>query len=417
MPKCKPSSATRKPRKPHPDFPLFPHAAGVWAKKVKQRLHYFGPWDDPEGALKRWLDQKDDLLAGRTPRPKTDGLTLRDLANRFLTAKKHLAENGEITPRSYESYYTTCQQVITILGKDRLLTDLAGDDFDHLRRCLAKTRGPVALGNEINRVRILCKFAYDDELIDRPIRYGASFKRPARKVLRLARAKKGPRMFEAPELRAILDAAEQPMKAMTLLGINCGFGNSDCATLHMKALDLQVGWVRFPRPKTGVDRHCPLWPETVAAIQEAIANRPKPKRSEAEGLLFVTKYGQGWNGTTTSARPLSAEFRKLLKKLGLHRPGLNFYALRHTFETIGGDSRDQVAVDHIMGHSRNDMASVYRERIDDARLLAVVQHVHEWLLGHQETMHRRIGGMLGDGGTPYSPVYNTAIEWDDRDGR
>jgi hypothetical protein len=35
----------------------------------------------------------------------------------------------------------------------------------------------------------------------------------------------------------------------------------------------------------------------------------------------------------------------------------------------------------VMGHSRNDMASVYRERIDDARLVAVVQHVHKWLFG------------------------------------
>jgi len=90
------------------------------------------------------LEQKDDLLAGRTPRPTTDGLALRDLANRFLTAKKHLVDTGEITLRTYTDYYTTCQQVITAMGKNRLLTDLGSDDFDHLRRCLAKTRGPVA---------------------------------------------------------------------------------------------------------------------------------------------------------------------------------------------------------------------------------------------------------------------------------
>ena len=50
-------------------------------------------------------------------------------------------------------------------------------------------------------------------------------------------------------------------------------------------------------------------------------------------------------------------------------------------ETIGGDSRDQVAVDAIMGHSRDDMASVYRERIDDNRLRAVVERVRKWLRG------------------------------------
>jgi integrase len=76
---------------------------------------------------------------------------------------------------------------------------------------------------------------------------------------------------------------------------------------------------------------------------------------------------------------VTATMGQLLAKLGLARQGHTFYALRHTFETIGGESRDQVAVDAIMGHSRDDMASVYRERIGDDRLRAVVDHVRRWL--------------------------------------
>ena len=34
-----------------------------------------------------------------------------------------------------------------------------------------------------------------------------------------------------------------------------------------------------------------------------------------------------------------------------------------------------------MGHSRDDMASVYRERIGDDPLQAVVEHVRQWLWG------------------------------------
>jgi integrase len=70
--------------------------------------------------------------------------------------------------------------------------------------------------------------------------------------------------------------------------------------------------------------------------------------------------------------------RKLLDAVSIngHR---NFYALRHTFETVGGESKDQVAVDAIMGHARDDMASLYRERISDERLKAVTDHIRAWL--------------------------------------
>jgi len=69
------------------------------------------------------------------------------------------------------------------------------------------------------------KWAYDSELIDKPIRFGPGFKRPSRKTLRIERAKKGKRLFEAEQIRAMIDAAGIPLRAMILLGINSGFGN------------------------------------------------------------------------------------------------------------------------------------------------------------------------------------------------
>ena len=96
MPKTsrKPTSAKEKARKPRPDFPLFPHSNGWWAKKIRGKLHYFGKVDDDsqgERALERWNSEKDDLLAGRTPQPlAAAGCSVRDLANHFLTHKKGL---------------------------------------------------------------------------------------------------------------------------------------------------------------------------------------------------------------------------------------------------------------------------------------------------------------------------------------
>ena len=87
------SKITRKTgvRKPHPDFPLFAHATDRWAKKIRGKLHYFGKVStDTQGtaALQKWLDEKDDLLAGRVPRTKREGLTIKHLLNHFLTAKQ-----------------------------------------------------------------------------------------------------------------------------------------------------------------------------------------------------------------------------------------------------------------------------------------------------------------------------------------
>ena len=206
-------------------------------------------------------------------------------------------------------------------------------------------------------------------------------------------------MFERPELRALLDASNSQLRAMIFLGINCGFGNQDCGVLPLSALDLTNRWIHFPRPKTAVDRRCPLWPETVDALRAALAIRPEPKDEAHAKLVFITKYGKPWaKGTPDS--PVSKETTKLLRSLGIHRDGVGFYSLRHTFETIAGETRDQVAVDHIMGHARDDMASVYRERISDERLIAVTSYVHDWLFPPAEAKQPSPGPARPKGGKP-----------------
>jgi integrase len=165
--------------------------------------------------------------------------------------------------------------------------------------------------------------------------------------------------------------------------------------LPRSALDLKHGWVDFPRPKTAVERRCPLWPETIVAIQEALASRRSPGDEAFEHLVFITKYGQPW-AKETSDSPVTKEFRKLIDSVDseaaeetrkrrvksppkIYRRGIGFYALRHTFETVAGETKDQVAVNHIMGHADNSMAGVYREKISDERLQEVVNYVRRWL--------------------------------------
>jgi integrase len=402
-----------KPKKPKKDFPLYAHAAGRWAKKVLGRTFYFTKWkDDPKGkaALEEWLEQKDDLLAGREPSANNGRLTLYQLCNdRFLPHKEGQRDVGDITPLTFNTYVATSKILCACLGKSRPVESLVPDDFRKLKTKLAKTRKEVALRNVMQRVRSIFKFAYDEGLIDRPARFGQGFAKPKQRTVRTVanehRMKYGDRMFEAHEIRQILDALKDnpQLKAMVLLGANCGFGQSDISALPKRALDLDTGWVDFPRPKTAVGRRIPLWPETIDAIREYLPSRPKAKTEADAGLLFLTTRKVRWikvdPKTGNHGDAIGQEFGKLLRRLDLKRPGLGFYALRHGFETIAGETLDQVSVDSIMGHVAHGMAEAYRERIGDNRLRDVVEHVRRWLFD-----------LGGDGNL--SPGTNTA---EDRD--
>jgi integrase len=391
-PQLTPPAPTVKPAKPYPDFPLTPHPSGHWCKKIRGKVHFFGPWgrrvngtlerlpgNGADEALARYNEQAADLHAGRKPRPEAGALTVKALCNDFLNVKQTLVKSGELSRQSWVEYRRACDLLVERFGKGRLVADLAPEDFGALREVMAARWGPIRLGLTIQRVRSVFKYAFEVGLIDTPVRFGPSFVRPSAKVLRLHKAKGGPKLFTAEEVRRIIEAARQTLKAMTLLGINAGFGNADCGTLPLSALDLDGGWVTYPRPKTGIARRCPLWPETVAAIREAMTGRTEPKDERDARLVFLTHRGLAWSRDQPTG-PVSREFNKLLRKLGINgRNRLGFYTLRHTFRTVADEAKDQPAADYMMGHQVAHMSSVYREGIADERLRDVAEHVRAWL--------------------------------------
>jgi integrase len=369
-----------RPDKPTPDFPLFPHAAGVWAKKIRGKLHYFGPWDDPQGALAKYNEQKEALHAGKKPRETAAGAaTIKDVVNSYLNARKASMDAGELSPLTFRKYKVATDEMISHFGRSRLASDADPADFAALRNRMAAKWGPLRLSDMVQNIRSVFKHAFEAGLLAMPVRFGPDFKKPSKKSIRLHRAHQGPKLFTAGEIRAMIAAAPLQLKAMILLGINCGFGNSDCGNLPLTAVDLDGAMIDYPRPKTGIARRCPLWPETVEAIRAVLAVRKQPKDKGNDGLVFINKNREAW-AKVTGDDPVWRETAVLLKKLGINgRHRLGFYALRHVFRTVADETRDQPACDFIMGHEVPHMSSIYRETISDARLKAVADYVHAWL--------------------------------------
>src|SRR5258705_9141836 len=108
--------------KPYPEFPLYPHPLGYWSKKINKKIIHFGRWAHTvkgklvhlpyeaswQAALASFKARVDDAHAGRIrgtvvqEQEASDGLTVADLCNKFLTSKLRKVEAGELSPRSLQ---------------------------------------------------------------------------------------------------------------------------------------------------------------------------------------------------------------------------------------------------------------------------------------------------------------------------
>lgn len=390
---------------------LYQHASGHWAKRIRGKVHYFGR--DLDAALIRWRAEKEFLLAGLTVRPEASQAreTLKTLCTAVLTQKQSLADAGQFSLRTLRDYQFATKRLLSFFGPDRFLHDLRPADFVPFRSQCAADVSPITCGNRLRYVRAILKYAFDAELVEKPIRFGTTLSLPSQSLLRAERNRRGEKMFSASEIRLLLNGgtvtdvygnstevaeASPVLRAMILLGINCGFGQGDISQLTLDRIDLENGWHTFPRPKTGMPRRCSLFPETISAIRDYLTVRPSPVDVRHSNRLFLTQHGGEFITITGSGTPetkrinvidyVAKSFEKRLHRLKLKRKGIGFYTLRHTFRTIGDNLKDQPTIDYCMGHSpsSNDMAANYRHTIDDLRFRDISQYIRQWLFAIRE---------------------------------
>jgi integrase len=390
------STKVKKPAKPYPDFPLYPHRNGQWAKTICTKECYFGSWKTGtwQEAYEKFKQDAPSLFAGNVPEPRYDCATIGDMVNRFLHFAKLKVQSGRLRSRTWTEYEGYGKMLIEVIGRDFPLSAVGPATFEHIYEHLTTIhKSPASLDGDIGKVLVFFNYANQQQLTDRPIRPGPLFKRSTRADKRKLRAQqRGRKFFEAWEIRQMLDEATPRLRAMILLGINCGFGNMDCATLPISAVDLDDGWIDYTRAKTGVQRRCPLWPETVAALRNVLACRKPPKDPQAAPLVFATKKGNSYGPKSKdeSDSPIAQIMGQLLRRLKLERARRGFYSLRHTFYTIGRQ-RNKLGAQIIMGHADADEAASFASHISDEwydqqgvrgldkMLREVSEHVHDWL--------------------------------------
>ena len=297
------STTSKCPDKPYPNFPLYAHKSGRWAKKICGKTHYFGPWSDPHAALRNYLTDKDDLEAGRTPRREEPGaagtLTVKGMVALFLDAKMLNVQAGEMSKRTWKEYESFGNRMIRVFGADTPVERLGPADFKKLRADFQKThKSLLSLKGDLGKSRLFFNWVgpgvHGQGYIDRLPRYGDSFKPPAQSALDREREEQAVRVLTAEQIAPCWPSPAEA-EGHDPLGRELRLREHRLHQLVVDKLDLDHGWADFARTKNGIRRRNPLWPETIEALREVLKGpqgaqqcRARPAGVHYEGWRTVS---------------------------------------------------------------------------------------------------------------------------------
>ena len=92
-------------------------------QKIKGKVRYFGIWSDNDAALRKYLDEVDEIQVGRDPRRtvvvglSSSELAVYDVCNVFMERQQAIAKAGEVSNRHFSDCLKTCKMVTDHYGK------------------------------------------------------------------------------------------------------------------------------------------------------------------------------------------------------------------------------------------------------------------------------------------------------------
>jgi len=338
-------------------FPLTLHPTGQYCKKIKGKLYYFG--SNKKEALQKYLDKATSLHTHQedSQKPTGNNMTLKQLCDMYLRYQYSKVQANDLTASHYNEQIGSLNKLMSFLGQNIEVNKISTLDLQNYKRMIQKSHVSVCrLNLHISIMKAMFHWARKNDILENIPNIDAVSRG---KIVHHEKF-----TFNQEQVNKLLSAAaaDIKMRAMIWLGLNCGFGCTDCAELRWSDLDLVNARVKLPRRKTGILRDLPLWPETVEAIEKV------PKTGK---LVFYTSRGNPYiqtllktdgngNGKYITLNTITTKFSRLIKKSGLDVPkGTGFYTLRRTAATIAARSGDPFAVQRLLGHADLQMATRY----------------------------------------------------------
>ena len=329
------SSTPKKPTWPHGHITkMYAHRNGKWAKKISGKTYYFAEWHDPNEALAEYFRNYANgampvtSMAREMNESKT---TLLELCDRFYESKANKVACGELSQRTLADYRLAANFLLQHESPGKLIDSFGPDTFMRLNTALAQRYGITKRGNMIIYIRSIFRYAEKNDLTEKRVKFGDNFSKPRKSLYRKHRAEQGVQIFKPEEIRELMNCQQPILRACICLGINGALGNTECAMLKLKEIDLANRTIKRLRHKTSADMLIWLWPETIEAIERVLDERPKPAGPQFRDYLLLSPNGRGILDANGHDSFVAKKFNAICEFKGFkHR----FYSLRRTFKTV-----------------------------------------------------------------------------------
>jgi len=283
-------------------------------------------------------------------------VTLREHVARWLDRKK-----GSISESTHVFYKGATNKFVRFLGEkaDRDLAEITRDDITRFRDDEASRLSPTSVNHGLKCVRMLFKDAMRDGLVaEDPSAFVEVLKKDSAPKVR---------PFKIPELRLVIEAADEEWRSLILFGLYTGQRLGDLATLTWDNLDLERHEVRLVTSKTGRRQTIPMALPLQEHVESLEASDEPGSPVHPRANAIVEKQGKTGN--------LSNQFADLLSQVGLRkkvshrskdkgrssrrdRTGLSFHSLRHTATSLLHEAGIPVSVaQELIGH---DSAEIHK---------------------------------------------------------
>ena len=353
---------TLKRKRRSDKFPLTLYPTGQYCKKINGKICYFG--SNKKEALQKYLDKATRLHGCQEDLKKElkdDSMTLKQLCDMYLKYQFSKVQANGLTAGHHNEQIGSLNNLMTFMGQNIDINNISTLDLQNYKRRIQKSHVSVCrLNLHISIMKALFHWARRNDVLANIANIDAVSRG---KIVHQERF-----IFASVQISKLLSYADVKMKAMIWLGLNCGFGCTDCSELKWNDLDLINARVKLARKKTGISRDLPLWPETVESLEKI------PKTGK---LVFYTSRGNPYiqtlskpdgngNGKYTTLNTITTKSSRLIKKSGLDVPkGTGFYALRRTAATIAARSGGPFAVQRPLGHADLQMATRYVQNVSE----------------------------------------------------